>query len=114
MALVAASDAPTLVVAGCVLFDFSVGNVMTLPALCAQHEFAAAHYAAVVTRVWSVGQVLYTVGPPGAGLLLAPTGSPAATLVACAVCQFVAVRLSMACGSGRREANDRRDARTCG
>lgn len=111
MALVAASDAPVLVVAGCVLFGFSVGNVITLPALYAQREFAPAHYAAVITRVWSVGQVLYAFGPLGAGLLLARTGSATVTLVACAACQLVAVALSVVRGSARGTVCDRGDAR---
>jgi MFS family permease len=95
MGLLLAGDAPALVIAGCCLFGVSVGNVITLPALYAQREFAPAHYAAVVTRVWSVGQVLYAFGPLAAGLLLARTGSPAATFAACALCQLLAAGLSL-------------------
>jgi MFS family permease len=95
MGLLLAGDAPALVIAGCVLFGVSVGNVITLPALYAQREFAPRHYAAVVTRVWSVGQVLYAFGPLAAGLLLARTGAPAATFAACALCQLVAAGLSL-------------------
>ena len=34
----------------------------------------AAHYGAVITRIWSIGQVMYAFGPIGAGLLLGATG----------------------------------------
>jgi hypothetical protein len=110
MGLIAASDAAWFVVAGCVLFGVSVGNVITLPALNAQREFAAAQYAAVITRVWSVGQVLYAFGPLGAGLLLARSASAAPVLAARAACQIAAAVLSMARGTSR-EVTDRRDAR---
>lgn len=93
MALLLASDAPLAVIAGCCLFGVSVGNVITLPALFAQREFAPVHYARVITRVWSVGQVLYAFGPLGAGLLLVRSGSPAPVLAACAACQLAAVAL---------------------
>jgi hypothetical protein len=101
MVLVAANDDGRLVVAGCVLFGVSVGNVITLPALYAQREFAPAHYAAVITRVWSVGQVLYAFGPLGAGLLLARSASAVPVLAACAACQIFAAALSFARGSAR-------------
>jgi hypothetical protein len=95
MALLLASDAPAVVLIGCVLFGLSVGNVITLPALYAQREFAPAHFGTVVTRVWSVGQVLYAFGPLAAGLLQARTGSPAATLAACLACQLAAAGLAL-------------------
>jgi len=45
-----------------------VGNVITLPAMFAQREFAPAHYGAVIMRIWSNGQVMYASGPIGAGV----------------------------------------------
>jgi MFS family permease len=91
--LLLASDRPEVVVAGCVLIGFSVGNVITLPALFAQREFAAAHYAQVVTRINSSGQMLYAFGPMVAGLLLARSGSADSTLLSCLACQLVALAL---------------------
>jgi MFS family permease len=92
-ALVAASDSPVLVIAGCCLVGASVGNVITLPAMFAQREFAPAHYGAVITRIWSIGQVMYAFGPIGAGLLLGVTGASAAPLLACMACQLLAALL---------------------
>jgi hypothetical protein len=100
-ALVAASDAPALVIAGCCLVGASVGNVITLPAMFAQREFAPRHYGAVITRIWSIGQVMYAFGPIGAGLLLAASGAPTLPLLACMACQAVALGLCFVKPRGR-------------
>ena len=86
-ALLAASDAPGWVIAGCCLVGASVGNVITLPAMFAQREFAPRHYGAVITRIWSIGQVMYAFGPIGAGLLLGASGASTLPLLACMGCQ---------------------------
>ncbi|MEO7854979.1 MAG: MFS transporter [Rubrivivax sp.] len=95
MALMLASDQPWAVIAGAAFFGVSVGNVITLPAMFAQREFASAHYSAVVTRIWSVGQLLFAFGPVGAGVLQSATGSPTATLLACGACQLLAAALCL-------------------
>jgi MFS family permease len=95
MALLLASDAPALVLAGCVAFGLSVGNLITLPAIFAQREFAPERYGAVIERVWSTGQVLFAFGPIAAGAAIAATGGPAATLAACLACQLVAAALCL-------------------
>ncbi len=102
MALMLATDAPWLVIAGCCMVGASVGNVITLPAMFAQREFAPQHYGGVVTRVWSVGQVMYAFGPLGAGLLLSATGSPTWPLLLCMGCQLLAAALSLAPAPARR------------
>jgi MFS family permease len=101
MALMAASDNAGLVIAGCCLVGASVGNVITLPAMFAQREFSPRHYGAVVTRIWSIGQVMYAFGPIGAGLLLARTGNSTWPLLACMACQLAAAAL---CGVKPRPA----------
>ena len=93
MVLLLVSDAPGLVLVGCCLFGLSVGNVITLPAIFAQREFAPVRYGAVVNRVWTVGQTLFALGPMGAGALLAATGTPAWTIAACLVMQLAAAAL---------------------
>ena len=98
MALLLATDAPIAVLAGCVLFGLSVGNVVMLPAIFAQREFAPARYGAVVARVWTVGQALFALGPLGAGTLIAAAGSPAPTIAACLALQVAAAAL---CAGGR-------------
>jgi MFS family permease len=100
MVLLLVSDAPGLVLVGCCLFGLSVGNVITLPAIFAQREFAPVRYGAVVNRVWTVGQTLFALGPIGAGALLAATGTPAWTIAACLVMQLAAAAL---CAGRRRQ-----------
>jgi MFS family permease len=95
MALMLASDTPAWVILGCCLVGASVGNVITLPAMFAQREFAPQHYGAVITRIWSIGQVMYAFGPLGAGLLLAASGSSAGPLLACLICQCLAAAMSL-------------------
>jgi MFS family permease len=95
MALMASSDRPRWVIAGCCLVGASVGNVITLPAMFAQREFAPQHYGAVITRIWSIGQVMYAFGPIGAGLLLQGSGASTVPLLACMACQGVAGALSL-------------------
>jgi len=98
MALLLVSDAPGVVLVGCCLFGLSVGNVITLPAVFAQRDFAPGRYGAVVNRVWTVGQTLFALGPIGAGALIAATGSPAWTIAACGAAQIAAALLCL----GRR------------
>jgi MFS family permease len=100
MALLLVSDAPAAVLVGCCLFGLSVGNVITLPAIFAQREFAPVRYGAVVNRVWTVGQTLFALGPIGAGALLAATGTPTWTIAACLVMQLAAAAL---CAGRRRQ-----------
>jgi MFS family permease len=102
MAIVLASDDPRWVILGCCLFGASVGNVITLPAIYAQREFARAHYGAVVNRIWSIGQVLFAFGPLAAGALLAASGTARWTLLACLGCQVIAAVLCVPWSGGGR------------
>jgi MFS family permease len=95
MGLILLFEAPLAVIVGSALFGASVGNLITMPALFAQREFAPQHYAAVITRVWSVGQVLYAFGPLAAGLLLTASGSSTLPLLACLACQLLAAALAL-------------------
>ncbi len=95
MGLILLFDAPLAVIVGSALFGASVGNLITMPALFAQREFAPQHYATVITRVWSVGQVLYAFGPLAAGLLLTASGSSTLPLLACLACQLLAAALAL-------------------
>jgi hypothetical protein len=61
----------------------------------AQREFAPQHYGAVITRIWSIGQVMYAFGPIGVGLLLGASGGSTVPLLACMVCQLLAAALSL-------------------
>jgi len=96
MALLIVSDAPAAVLTGSVLFGLSVGNLVTLPAIFAQREFAPARYGTVVDRVWTVGQLTFAFAPAGAGALLAVAGGRDAVLAACLALQLAAALLCVA------------------
>jgi cyanate permease len=65
------------------LFGFSVGNVITLPALIIQREYPAAAFGMLSALVVAIIQVTYAFGPGLLGLLRDATGSYAAPLVLC-------------------------------
>jgi len=63
------SDAPTVVLVGCVLFGLGVGNVVSLPPLIAQHEFRAADVGTVVALVVAFNQAVFALAPAVLGVL---------------------------------------------
>lgn len=66
--LVIGSTAPVLI-AGCVLFGLGIGNLLSLPPLIAQAEYAPADVGAVVGLVTAVNQGVYALGPGLFGVL---------------------------------------------
>lgn len=102
MAVLLASDGRIAAYAGCALFGLSVGNVITLPAVFAQHEFERARYGAVIARVWTVGQLVFAFGPICAGLAMQATGAAWPVLAGCAACQCVAALLCVRVGARPR------------
>lgn len=79
-------SAPLLML-GCILFGLAVGNMLSLPPMIAQTEFARADVGRVVALLTAVNQGLYALAPAGFGLLRDLTGSGAAVLLAAALLQ---------------------------
>ena len=69
VALMIISDAPTVVLVGCVLFGLGVGNAVSLPPLIAQHEFRAADVGTVVALVVAFNQAVFALSPAVLGVL---------------------------------------------
>ena len=67
---------PAALYAGSVVFGLSVGNVITLPALIVQREFAAQSFGLVIGLISMVGYTLLAFGPT---LLGVARDAPAAT-----------------------------------
>ena len=88
LVLLAALDvsAPLLLL-GCVVVGLTVGNMLSLPPMIAQAEFAPADVGRVVALVTAVNQATYALTPGGFGLLRDLTGSGATVLVAAALLQ---------------------------
>jgi MFS family permease len=102
MGVLWAADGPAAVFAGCLSFGLSVGNLITLPAIFVQREFAAAGYASTVSRIWAVGQFFYAFAPIAAGMVIETLGQPRAVLLGCAILQCVAAALCLIRKTGPR------------
>jgi hypothetical protein len=56
-------------IAACALFGFSVGNLITLPALIVQREFDPRSFGVLVSLITAINQITYAFGPGVVGLL---------------------------------------------
>lgn len=72
-----------VLLAACALFGFSVGNLITLPALIIQREFDAASFGLLISLSTAIGQFTYAFGPGILGLLHDSTGGYAVPLAFC-------------------------------
>jgi MFS family permease len=90
---IAATDNTAALIAGCVVFGLSAGNLLTLPALVIQREFEAASFAMLVGLSWAISQFTYAFGPGLLGALRDATGDYTAPLVLCAALDFAAAIL---------------------
>ena len=77
---------------GSVVFGLSVGNVITLPALIIQREFAPQSFGLVVGLASMVGQATLAFGPTMLGLARDATGSYGAALGLCMALQLAGRR----------------------
>lgn len=87
--MLALPEVPAALYIGSVVFGFSVGNVITLPALIVQHEFAPASFGLVVGLSSMVGQAMLAFGPTLLGLAHDAYGSYDAAIVLCIVLQLM-------------------------
>jgi MFS family permease len=74
---------PALLLACCAAYGFSVGNIITLPALIIQREFPPASFSMVLGLSTAIGTFAGAVGPGLIGLIRDVTGDYAAALLLC-------------------------------
>jgi predicted MFS family arabinose efflux permease len=86
----------------CALFGFSVGNLITLPALIVQREFTAGSFGVLVSLITAINQVTYAFGPGIIGLLRDAAGSYALPFYGCVALELLAAALIMMRGHRRR------------
>ncbi len=79
-----------LLFAACGLFGFSVGNLITLPALIVQREFPPLSFGVLVSLLTATTQVTYAFGPGVVGLLRDATGSYTVPFAMCIALQVAA------------------------
>jgi len=95
--LINACDAG-LIYAAAALFGFSVGNLITLPALIIQREFDAAAFGVLVSLLTAINQITYSLGPGVIGLLRDLAGGYVVPFAMCVGLQLVAAALVMVRG----------------
>jgi MFS family permease len=98
LAIIVNSRNEALVFFACALFGFSVGNLITLPALIVQREFAARSFGVLVSLITAATQVTYAFGPGIVGWLRDLSGSYAVPFYVCMALQVAAAVLIMVRG----------------
>ena len=94
LALMAAlPGSPAALYAGGIGFGLGMGNVVVLPSLIVQREFAPSSFALVLGLSTAIGQIAYALSPMLLGLVRDLTGGYRATLAACIVLQTAAALL---------------------
>lgn len=92
LALTATTN-PVALMAACVLFGLSAGNLLTLPALVIQREFEPASFGMLVGLTWAISQFTYAFGPGVMGVIRDLTGAYTAPLLLCAALDIGAAAL---------------------
>jgi MFS family permease len=85
-------------IAACALFGFSVGNLITLPALIVQREFDPRSFGVLISLITAVDQVTYAFGPGVIGLLRDASGSYSLPFYMCIGLELIAAVLIMVRG----------------
>jgi cyanate permease len=80
---------PTLLLFACGVYGFSVGNIITLPALIIQREFRPENFAMVLGLSTAIGTFAGALGPGLIGLIRASTGDYVVALTACLALKIV-------------------------
>ena len=98
-----AGDTAALYV-GSMVFGLSVGNVITLPTLIIQREFAAPSFGLVIGLSSMVGQATLAFGPTLLGLARDLTGGYGAALILCIALQLTGAVILLATSGGANRA----------
>jgi cyanate permease len=88
--LLALGSSGAVLLAGCVLFGLGIGNLLTLPPLIAQQEFAPAQVGRVVAPVTAVNQAVFAFAPVLLGLLYGAMHGYAVPFAVVALVQVIA------------------------
>lgn len=88
--MVALPGHPAALNLGAVLFGLGMGNVVALPSLIIQREFAPASFGTVLGLSTAVGQAAYAVSPTVLGIVRDLSGGYRACLVVCVGLQLAA------------------------
>ena len=84
-----------LLIASCAVFGFSVGNLITLPSLIVQREFASSIFGVLVSLQTAIAQITYAFGPGVVGVLRDLSGSYTLPFYGCIALELTAAVLVM-------------------
>ncbi|MFL6836075.1 MAG: MFS transporter [Bradyrhizobium sp.] len=84
-----------VLIAACALFGFSVGNLITLPALIVQREFDPRAFGVLVSLITAINQITYAFGPGVVGLLRDFSGTYSLPFYGCIALELIAAVLIM-------------------
>ncbi|WFU17338.1 MFS transporter [Bradyrhizobium sp. CB3481] len=84
-----------ILIAACALFGFSVGNLITLPALIVQREFDPRSFGVLVSLITAINQITYAFGPGVVGLLRDFSGGYTLPFYGCIAVELTAAVLIM-------------------
>ena len=90
-------------IAACALFGFSVGNLITPPALIVQREFDPRSFGVLVSLITAINQITYAFGPGVVGLLRDLSGSYTLPFYGCIAVELTAAVLVMIWGAWRKD-----------
>jgi predicted MFS family arabinose efflux permease len=102
LVIVINSQSAILLIAACALFGFSVGNLITLPSLIVQREFAPQAFGVLVSLITAINQITYAFGPGVVGLLRDLSGSYTLPFYGCIALELMAAALIMMRGKGSK------------
>ena len=90
-----------VLIAACAVFGFSVGNLITLPALIVQREFDPRSFGVLVSLLTAIVQVSYAFGPGVIGVARDLSGSYTLPFYGCIALELAASLLIMLRGRAR-------------
>src|SRR5437899_2618213 len=102
LAIIINSRNEMLLMTACALFGFSVGNLITLPALIVQREFDPRSFGVLISLITAINQITYAFGPGVIGLLRDASGSYALPFYACIGVELTAAVLVIIRGRGEK------------
>src|SRR3984885_1773261 len=98
LAIIIHSRNEMVLIAACALFGFSVGNLITLPALIVQREFDPRSFGVLISLITAINQITYAFGPGIIGLLRDASGSYTLPFDGCIGLELAAAALIMVHG----------------
>ena len=101
LAIIINSRNEVVLIGACVVYGFSVGNLITLPSLIVQREFDPKSFGVLISLVTAITQITYAFGPGVVGALRDLSGSYALPFYGCIALELIAAALIMVRGRVR-------------